>query len=1414
MDNLKKNNSENLYLSQAQTVPYTYLNFASEMDKEKMVLRILSTHKYLYVDVYKKEVTRICKNDFSRRDNACLVFKGFLVKYKGKRADARAMLCNNWKQFNFQQEGLKETLKKAKDQFGDFCDGLNAIFSTIVKVGQTRQFVNAAYDDLINNYVQPINDSSIVDLLKAYGFKFIKLLASIYNLYKEGQNNLLDYAMVCISLLDILTPGGIPSFKKESLDTLLLAGVSAMLPSQIFGILKKLHTLTGRKVLDDSSILLDFLSSVSSLLESVIGFLPDTLSVYLRKLLAIFGLSEYIYIQKAKNLMEIWEHDKKIMLNTDFRSKVKKLTEEIKALDLKKFFHRSKPLGDLASDFERLAKSVKSYEETSRTEPCCFIFEGPAGCRKSVMMNKVVASLGLSHYAHIVKCSEDGKDWYDSYNNETVFYMDDVGQMGKSQWRNLINWVSSVKLPLDCAEAKLKDTKYFNSDIILLTTNNFKDLQGFTSKDCIETPEALWRRGLVFDFSQVQGQGSNIIGTASFKYYDLKQKNFVLGFPEDFLEFLREKEVILDPVHCVQTQNDFIVWLNTIILGIKQMKQNQMNNNTLEPTDIEMIRVNNPFSAQVIKTTFKVAKDSLNSLISNFGEYANFCLEIASEYMIDALRMLQTNSALAMAGLALSTLFVGFLFKFKQSFESEGNIQTNIATKTNSELLDSFTKIDLENAHSLLPKVASQMHEISVTYQEKEEIIRASCHGLVSERLILLPYHLIADRTVQITIYKGSKEFNHRLVDHSPVEVKYINVVNDVAVVSLSEGFPTPFPKLANCFKPVNDKVIGLVFPNKILKLEGIIRQAPAQPLIYPITDYLNNEIKDPLVYKGLHYNGMCGTVLISDKGHIKGMHVAGSDDLDLGASLYWSESCRNDLFEVFSLQDKGLKIQAPISDRILENTSGIKLDTGLAMFTPKNSNFVKSPLYDLFENTRKPANLSVYGPHTVKDIAKAARTPIGYVIEDELEFAADVISQYFEDFDNLTEKEIVLGDELLARVNKKSSNGIFPIKTKEECFDYESGTMKPEFKQIYEEFEKKMATGDVSPSDIAWFETGKDELRNNEKKEPRTFRVSPVTMQVLTKKCFGNMVKKIVTDRWFNEIMIGINPFTEWKQLYAAINHGREWGGDIGKYDKNMRVQVQLMVAKVILSFYKGENQQEAKNILYNIAYSLVVVNDDTFILTHSLPSGCWLTAIFNSLVNRVYTAMWYYREMKANGQKPKWSNFHKDLADPVYGDDRLNSCKNINYAHFLNAMTMKNFFESMGMEMTDSMKGVIDTPFQPIEQITFLKRSFVYHPSLGQITCPLDLRTVYSTLSWIDGKKEDQEGVLDDKINAFQREIFLHYEKRKRDILKLRLFCEEKGIPFRELPESYLKNLYLQGIFDEQYNLEHGLLCSFKAK
>jgi len=1369
-------------------------HFFAEVKDEYIHLNNNLKSDYYYFNLYQKKLISIHISDFRRRELPIWEFGKIKVKYEGTKHQVYKMLNKNRDHLfiRFKSEnGLLEIYDDVFKVFADLLKGVSLCCTTFYKIGHYSNYCSDIYTDFKNKYLSPITIPGF-DILKKYGFRLVQLISSVLTLFRH-KFDLISFAPLIINVVEMftyfhsdVTSSPVTNFKSESLDSILVAGLGAVLPECILTILKKMQIITSRKILDDSSMLLDFLSMLSSIINAIIDLAPLCMREYLISLMSTFGLEEYVIIEKIKKLYLKWDKNKKIIVNADFRKECKLLQTQIRTIDIKRFFAKNKVLSDLAGEFSRLIKAIDAYESTSRTEPCCFFFEGRPGTMKSVTMNGVIQALGWTHYAHTIPCTEDGKDFYDAYNNEEIFYVDDMGAAGKSQFRYLVNWVSCQKSPLTCAEASLKDTKYFNSSTILITTNNFQYLQGFTAKDCIETPDALWRRGYIFDYNDVKGVGHDMTGFVKFKYFDVTSKSFIHGFPRDFSDYLNLHGVQLKPECIVDIKNDLLIWMCTIISGFKKMKDEQKVSNDLVDSDIDMIRKLNPFHSES------------NIYLDTFKEYTAWVMERLSTFVGDALLSVIQNPLLSISGLGLSILFSSLLFRCQKDFNSEGGFV--------SSLTDTYEGIDTDHCHSLIPKITESVHNIAIA---GENNILKHCFGVVSERFIVAPLHLLDGRDqVQLIIYKD-KDKNHRLIDHSLVDVVYRNTDNDVCIMKLSDGFPTPFKKISHCFGYTDSNNLGLVFPKKVVKLEGLLQRTNGNPIYYNIANKRVNSVKNPVIYKDLHFEGMCGVPLITENGHIKGMHIAGANDPEqLGVSLVWDESCREDIYKVLNKIDSGLKLDVIMCDKIRDNMSCIKIKSNFHMSTPKNTNFIKSPLYDLFETTRSPANLTIFGNHTIKDLAKGSMENISSINLDELNYAKSVLSLYMVKYKDLSEREIILGNEKLARVNKKSSNGIFTIKDKLDCLDYENGIFKDDFKKLYIEFENRMRTGDIKLEDIIWTESIKDELKNNEKLTPRSFKISPLPMQILTKKIFGNLVSHIVDNRWFNEIMIGINPFKEWHKLYNHINYGREWGGDISKYDKQMKVQVQLAVADVLLSFYEGQEQQLAKNILCNIPYSVVAVNDDVYMLNHSLPSGCWLTAMFNSLVNRTYTLMWYYRYMKKENKTPTVVSFFEDISDPVYGDDRLNSCKKKEYAHFLNAITMKDFFESMGMKMTDSLKNEIVTPFQPIKELTFLKRYFRFHPILKTIVCPLDLRTVYSTLSWIDGSKDDLENVLQDKINNFQREIFLHYELYHSAIAKLTVFCNAHTISFTKLPIEYLQYLYENDFYDEDYHKAYGLL------
>jgi hypothetical protein len=422
--------------------------------------------------------------------------------------------------------------------------------------------------------------------------------------------------------------------------------------------------------------------------------------------------------------------------------------------------------------------------------------------------------------------------------------------------------------------------------------------------------------------------------------------------------------------------------------------------------------------------------------------------------------------------------------------------------------------------------------------------------------------------------------------------------------------------------------------------------------------------------------------------------------------------------------------------------------------------------------------------------VAKKSYSIVKKVSEAEIEFASKCVDVLIPSYAQITEREIVSGNALLAGINKDSSNGFGCLKDKEDYFDFEKGELREFFRHEIGDIESRLRKGDYPWKDFVWVESLKDELRGVEKDgEPRSFRVGTVHSQVLAKKYLGNMVEQIIMNKWQSGVMVGINPFRDWQKMYDSLLSCKVFAADIKKWDGGMLPQVQRAVINLIANKCSTVKDREIiVAILESLIHSIVIVQDDLVMTTHSLPSGHFLTAIFNSLVNRFYTAMWYHRELVNRSQTPLVSNFLNDILDYVYGDDKLVGVRN--KQDIFTAKSCKAFFESIGLGLTTSDKKDIDFDFQNLEDVDFLKRKFVFHHELQKIMCPLDLRTLFSGLSFASSDKV-MEDVVRDKLHNFQREIYLHINFEEL-ILDFKARMEAFSYPFTLLPRSYLRFLY----------------------
>jgi hypothetical protein len=436
------------------------------------------------------------------------------------------------------------------------------------------------------------------------------------------------------------------------------------------------------------------------------------------------------------------------------------------------------------------------------------------------------------------------------------------------------------------------------------------------------------------------------------------------------------------------------------------------------------------------------------------------------------------------------------------------------------------------------------------------------------------------------------------------------------------------------------------------------------------------------------------------------------------------------------------------------------------------------------------PPNFQTFGSKTLFKISAKSFAPIPTIPQEEIDFAKKCISTFFIKYDQISDHEVIKGNFDLSPLNKDSVNGFGYEKDKDLYIDFANGTPTPNFQKFLEEFMERARKDDLTIKDVLFYEAMKDELRPIAKKDkPRSFRVAPLHHTYLVKKFLGNLFIHCRKNMWNNQIAVGMNPYLDWNTLYKHLRKNDIlFDGDVGNWDGGTNSQVQDAISEIVLDFYTGKDKEVLNLLLTSMVRSYVLIRERLYLSTHSMPSGCWVTAFFNSLYNRFITALVLYREMKKDNKIPSVTDFLK-LTDFVLGDDKLCGAPT-SHAKYFNAFTVKNYFNSLGMKYTDGDKGEILSESKPIHELCFLKRGFKFHTKLQKIVGPLSLTTLYNTLRYYDDTKEYDEA-MSGKLTAFQYEMYLH---ENQNLLNFVIDQAQKcDFPLRIFTESHIQKSML---------------------
>lgn len=1218
-------------------------------------------------------------------------------------------------------------------------------------------------------------------------------------------------------------------------------------PAFIRELLKEMPRFTNVKILDDASWFYDLFGFIISIPRKLLSLFEDEgktgyISIITSLLLGIEDLFPFSSICRVKKEMEVIlnviQTNPNMIIEDSFHDKVLKLDAKRKGVEALYNSHKKVFPGyyaNTSTSYDNLVIDVLKYKSDVRVEPVCIIFKGPKGTGKTVLMNRVVQmykNAGMKAYMDNIPASLDNKKFYDSYKNEEIYVVDDMGAKSKAQWSEIINQVSSTKYPLEAARIENKNTKFFNSQLMLLTCNILPTSFGTT--DGVADIEAFYRRLIIFEFENV-------------KFFDGKHTGEILV--QRFDDTLGVKRFVTIEKF-VSTEEGFnMVDLDVFISRWLKIKMDQF----LANKNIGSSAKGTPFPKAQGLTEDII--DSFNSVLASMpgldvvvGHVYDL---IAQAY--DSLQELKSFSLskhknfLMFTGLACLTAGVAIYYTMKEKSdrsklvkEVSMHYKSGRTEKGNLKRMLAQGFINLEGEITQpVPQLIPYQNNVAVltfSFQKTNgKSATVKVRGLVSQDRIMTVFHIFGELDQSKPIYVTIQINKNILYDYMEVNVLANSAYDDWIVLRLPETCPTYFKKLNMSPQYTSTQLYLAVGNSDIVDLGADITQYD-----YGVGYEYDNYYKGNLSTNDLMYNiegdGLCGSLLLTKDGCILGMHTAAVEyEIDgvtysKGITKLFSEKTYNFVIGLMTLglADK-VNLEVELKEREL---SGVYINTDDRCYGYNGTKYVKSPIHGVFPVWRKPALWLPEDKQDYKMITEQMMKPAGEVNLQAMEFCDEVLSNNITDmqFPPMGEREIVKGNDVLNRIDPQTSAGhSMKFNDKNVYLDIENGKLTDTFLNEFKDYTDKIVMGKYDFSDCATV-TSKDELKNvPDPSDPnsmpskiRVFTNYHLISTILFRYFFGELMCYVMQRKFYNGIMIGINPLSkQWDKFTKILSQGSRkcFDGDYANYDRNMHPVFQRHLNTWLYNRVKFDSKHFNKTfktnythrevdlilrqILECIISTPVQSKNKKFITTHGLPSGTALTAFYNSCINMMYAS--YVYRMKTPIKYLSVHDFVHKTSLFYYGDDIIGNVSE-EIKSFFNPISFSEVMKPLGLDFTPAEKDTQWTStnqFKDITECTFLKRGFYLHPKIKSIVAPLDIRSMEGTMNFVTDKFRSKELVIS-KFYNFQRECFLHppsvYESNMKKLLQK---CEERNIRVVPLTENYLIECYNKGEYGDLLEL-----------
>lgn len=290
------------------------------------------------------------------------------------------------------------------------------------------------------------------------------------------------------------------------------------------------------------------------------------------------------------------------------------------------------------------------------------------------------------------------------------------------------------------------------------------------------------------------------------------------------------------------------------------------------------------------------------------------------------------------------------------------------------------------------------------------------------------------------------------------------------------------------------------------------------------------------------------------------------------------------------------------------------------------------------------------------------------------------------------------------------------------------------------------------------WMDNLKDERRPIQKVDAgktRVFTGGPIDFTIVFRMYFLAFAAFITSNRIFNSIAVGVNPYTDWGILARKLAEKGDniVAGDFSAFDSTLNAQILWAVLDVINAFYADGRDEERSTLWKEIVNSVHICQGEIYMVDHGNPSGNPITSILNSIYNLIASILVY---MECTGL-PAYT-FPENVSLATYGDDNIYSVAG-EISHLFNQETITKGFASIGMIYTKEDKSENDGEvFRSLSEVTFLKRHFEHDGT--QWVAPLELSTVLEIPQWIRTDMDVDLAVVENVECAYM-ELALHGEE-----------------------------------------------------